>query len=111
MVLPFLILPLLNVLGINVFPGQDAWSPTVPFDKNKHYSMSALSILCCCIMISNALRKKFIGWWVPVPMKPVGYGSLAMCLGLSLLVFIDTIHRAQSLIKTDEPQDSTDEQG
>ena len=105
MVLPFLILPLLNILGINVFPGQDAWSPTVPFDKNKHYSMSALSILCCCIMISNVLRKKFIGWWVPVPMKPVGYGSLAMCLGLSLLVLIDTIHRVQSLGKTDESQE------
>ena len=104
MVLPFLILPLLNVLGINVFPGQDAWSPTVPFNKNEHYSMSALSILCCCIMISNVLRKKFIGWWVPVPMKPVGYGSLAMCLGLSLLVLIDTIHRVQSLGKTDESQ-------
>ena len=104
MVLPFLILPLLNMLGINVFPGQDAWSLTVPFNKNEHYSASALCILCCCIMISNVMRKKFIGWWVPVPMKPVGYGSLALCLCLSVLVFIDTVHRAQSIGKNDEPQ-------
>ena len=104
--LPGLILPLLNVLGINVFPGQDAWSPTVPFDKNKHYSVSALSILCCCIMITNVMRKKFIGWWVPVPMKPVGYGSLAACIVLSCLVTYDTYHRALSMIpKSEEKTD------
>jgi hypothetical protein len=104
--LPALILPLLNVLGINIFPGQDAWSPTVPFDKNKHYSVSALSILCCCIMISNVMRKKFIGWWVPVPMKPVGYGSLAICIALSFLVTYDTYHRALSMLpKSEEKND------
>ena len=104
--LPALILPLLNVIGIDVFPGQDAFSLTVPFDKNKHYSMSALSILCCCIMISNVMRKKFIGWWVPIPMKPVGYGSLAVCVGLSGLVVFDTYHRARSMLQ--KPEQKTD---
>ena len=106
--LPALILPLLNVLGIKIFPGQDAWSPTVPFDKNKHYSMSALSILCCCIMISNMMRKKFIGWWVPIPMKPVGYASLATCIALSFLVTYDTYHRALSMLPKSKPEEKTD---
>lgn len=96
--IPLLILPILNLLGINVFPGQDAFSATVPFDKNEHYSVSALSILCFCIMITNALRKKFIGWWVPLPMKPVGYASLATCLFLSVLILIDTAHRIKSMV-------------
>ena len=96
--LPALILPLLNVLGINVFPGQDAWSPTVPFDRNKHYSISALSILCCCIMISNVMRKKLIGWWVPVPLKPVGYASFALLVVVSGLVSLDTYHRILAMI-------------
>ena len=96
--LPALILPLLNVLGINVFPGQDAWSPTVPFDRNKHYSVSALSILCCCIMISNVMRKKLIGWWVPVPLKPVGYASFALLVVVSGLLALDTYHRILAMI-------------
>ena len=96
--LPALILPLLNVLGINLFAGQDAWSPTVPFDRNKHYSVSALSILCCCIMISNVMRKKLIGWWVPVPLKPVGYASFALLIVVSGLLALDTYHRILAMI-------------
>ena len=98
----FLILPILNLLGINIIPGQDAFSPTVPFDKNKHYSMSALCILCCCIMITNIMRKKFIGWWVPVPLKPVGFASLGACVALSCLVTLDTYHRVLAAIPKKE---------
>jgi|SRR6056300_795597 hypothetical protein len=104
--IPFIILPILNLLGIKVFPGQDAFSVTVPFDKNKHYSMSALSILCCFILITNAMRKNLIGWGVPVPLKPVGYASLATCLVLNLLVTIDTIHRVMSMIPKSEEKTS-----
>ena len=103
--IPF-ILPILNLLGINLFPGQDAFSVTVPFDKNKHYSMSALSILCICILITNFMRKNFIGWGVPVPLKPLGYASLATWLVLSLLVTIDTIHRVMSMIPKSEEKTS-----
>jgi hypothetical protein len=96
--IPFLILPILNLLGINAFPGQDAFSATVPFDKNKHYSVSALSLLCCCIMITNTLRKNLLWGRVPFPpLKIVGLASLATCLFLSTLVLIDTVHRIQSM--------------
>jgi hypothetical protein len=96
--LPALILPLLNVLGINVFPGQDAWSPTVPFDKNKHYSVSALSILCCCIMISNVLRQTLTEWWVPLPLKSLGYASFGLLIVVSGLLALDTYHRILAMI-------------
>jgi hypothetical protein len=97
--LPVLILPILNLLGIKVFPGQDAWSLTVPFDKNKHYSMSAISILCCCLMITNIMRKTLIGMFVPLPLKPLGYASLAMCILVSFLLTFDTYHRVLGLIQ------------
>lgn len=96
--LPGLILPLLNVLGINVFPGQDAWSPTVPFDRNKHYSVSALSILCCCIMISNVMRKTLTKWWVPLPFKSLGYASFGLLIVVSGLLALDTYHRILAMI-------------
>lgn len=105
----FLILPILNLLGINIFPGQDAFSVTVPFDKNEHYSPSAISILCCCIMFTNFLRKTFLGFRTPIPMKSLGLGGLAGCLGLSILLSIDTYHRVLSLMPKKDTAEETPE--
>ena len=96
--LPGLILPLLNVLGINLFAGQDAWSPTVPFDRNKHYSVSALSILICCIIMSNVLRQTLTEWWVPLPLKSLGYASFGLLIVVSGLLALDTYHRILAMI-------------
>jgi hypothetical protein len=49
-------------------------------------------------MISNVMRKKLIGWWVPVPLKPVGYASFALLIVVSGLLALDTYHRILAMI-------------
>lgn len=100
----FLILPLLNLLGIEVFSGQDAFSLTVPFDKNESYTYPAISILCCILIISNFLRKVFLG--APPPLKALGLGGLVTCIGVSLLLSIDTFHRLLATLRSTTPSNN-----
>ena len=106
----FLILPILNLLGIKVFYGQDAFSLTVPFDKNENYSIWAILILLSIIFVSNFLRKVFLG--APfLPLRALGLGGLAACLGVSLLLLIDTFHRSLAYVRSMIPsKDETPQQ-
>jgi hypothetical protein len=48
--------------------------------------------------MSNVLRQTLTEWWVPLPLKSLGYASFGLLIVVSGLLALDTYHRILAMI-------------